>query len=457
MSERGSEGASGSMEKILQLLDDVASLLVPPFSDEGHVDRAADRLAQWIQVHTHVDAASLFLVNESSTLLRCVAAAGYKPEYKNKAYGIGEWALTHHVFKSKVTINAGKTELLRRRDDEKEKLPYTGRCEKSILTGKFLNVVAVPVLFEDNPVGVLKLENKRGTKEMDSFPEEDVLLAQLVAKMAAIIWQQRVYTRLWTQGQEARESSKTRDEYLERVCLVLRAALNTKCCAVFIKDDDGKQLQYAKGIGYMEGYESKVYSMPAPGAPATTLTAHIASTRLALHNTKSELEEQRAHDGLPFRGECDKFIGDKFRNILGVALVGSVSDFSNPNAECLGVLKLENRLPVGTDFSHYDLEICRAFVATQVVPKLRELRAAGPNVSPGLTKLTTELAERRVPRPDGKVDFDHSDFGALFKDVVEIQRAKKATRKDCLEFLGISKKDWYDLQHQLVAKAAQKS
>jgi hypothetical protein len=354
---------NGSMtEQLSSLLKELAYLIVPPFSDQGARATGADRLAAWIRVQAGVDAASLFMVNEERPHeIRYVSGVGYDPGYAGKAYGLGEWALTPHVFKTKQAINASAQELAQAGGTT----PFSRSCQRHIENNRFLNIVAVPVLFAGNPLGVLKLENKDGTTDRDRFPERDLGLAKLVAELLGIIWQQRIYTGVWTAGRAAAETASDQENYLNRIASILRNALNAECGSVFLPSSNREVLKYVGGIGYESQYEGHEYSLIGKDA---SFTRYVFEEGTALTNNREQLEEQSRNGGIPFSGRCAEFIpSGEFRNILAVNLLGPDS------SQSYGVLKLENRLPDGTEFSPYDLSLCKAFVAEQVLPTLRRL------------------------------------------------------------------------------------
>lgn len=426
-------------------MEEFGWLLVPPFSEFGR-----DHLLERIRKELNVDAASLFLTEEGApNQLKFASGVGYRTDYREKVYYLNQAALTPYVFSTKTGINLSAEELgpSRKKTPQGSPIPFTGRCKDYLDGGEFRNIVAVPVVFEKNPLGVLKLENKKGTKASDRFPPEDFALAKILAHMIAIACQQRIYTQLWTEGESVAATSQTLDEYLDRVADILRKALNAECCSVFVgADQDGKAgrnvLRYGGGVGYKPDYHDHTYTVPEEGEDATALTEYLAKERTAARGNEQELSTS----GLPYSGRCREYVtSGTFRNLLGIALVESLSSFGKRGAKCWGVLKLENRRPEGTDFGSYDLEACKAFVIKQIVPTIqrfeksptrRRSRVAGTEV------LVQELGPS-VPRGDNR-------WGERLGKVLTLQEKRPSLRdEDCAEYLGVGratycrrKRDW---------------
>ena len=83
-------------------IDELGSLLVPPFSEELQATALLDQIRQKLAV----DAAALFLTPEDDpNQLRFVSGVGYKNEYRDTKYFLKTPALTSHVFNTKRAIN----------------------------------------------------------------------------------------------------------------------------------------------------------------------------------------------------------------------------------------------------------------------------------------------------------------------------------------------------------------
>lgn len=417
-------------------MEEFGWLLVPPFSEFRR-----DHLFERIRRELHVDAASLYLTEEGApNQLKFASGVGYRTELREKVYYLNQAALTSYVFSTQTAINMSAEELdPQRRKGTREgvRIPFTGRCKDYIETGEFRNIVAVPVVFEKNPLGVLKLENKKGTKASERFPPEDFALAKILAHMIAIACQQRIYTQLWTEGESIAATSQTLDEYLDRVADILRKALNAECCSVFVEDHQSRVagngvLRYGGGIGYKADYAHHTYQLPAGAEPIIALTPYLANKRTAIRGSEKEL----LASGLPYSGRCREYIvSGTFRNLLGIALVESEASFGKQGAQCWGVLKLENRNPEGTDFGSYDLEVCKAFVIKQIVPTLKRLEK-----SPGLRRPRVAGSEVLVQELGPSVPRGDSRWDERLEKVLAVQERLAGIRdEDCAKYLGVGR------------------
>jgi hypothetical protein len=439
MQSNSADAASEPFSRIRGWITQLGWLLVPPFAEPTR-----DDLLDRVRTELNVEAAALFLTKEDDpNQLRFVSGVGYNPDYHNTVYFLNQPALTPHVFSTSKAINLSHIEL----DAEQEKrkrgedgVPYSGACAEYITTGRFLNIVAAPVVFEGNPLGVLKLENKKGTGPGDRFPGNDLAMAELLADMIAIVCQQRVYTRLWTEGEVAFENCSTVHEYLNRVSEILRKALNAECCSLFIREDSeegkGSRLKYGGGVGYKNEYTAHTYELPDGDQPAKSLTAHIAQRKICIRHREKVL----ASSGLPYTGACRRYIASgTFRNILGMPLS---ERFGEDNASYWGVLKLENRKPEGTDFGTYDEEVCKAFVTKQIVPALKKFEGLSKGRSQ-TRALGVEALEKRLGPPLKPRDVG---FGERFRQVLDFKKTEDISNNDVISYLKISRARFYRLK-----------
>ena len=438
MARAGIHHAEELIDKLSQRIDGYMGpfgwLLVPPFSDV-----LMDPLLDFIRKELKADAASLFLTEDGAPhQLKCASCVGYKQEYREKVYYLNQPALTSHVFSTKtaISMHARELEPLRQKGRNRSVVPFSGQCKDYIDTAEFRNIVAVPVVFEKNAIGVLKLENKKGKGDSEHFPPEDFALAKIVAHMIAIACQQRIYTQLWNEGEKIAASSETIDIYLNRVTDILRKALNAECCSIFVEDKQSRVsaasvLRYGGGVGYTEAYSDHTYSL-TDGEKQTALTSYIAQLRIKVCDNEKRLKES----GMPYSGKCRDFIrSGTFRNLLGIALVESESSFGKRHAPCWGVLKLENRNPEGTDFGNYDFEVCKAFVIKQIVPTLKRLERAPrrqKSSESGFEMLVRELGTS-VSRHDAGWD------DRLEKVLLAQQKRSGITNDDCAMYLKLSR------------------
>ena len=429
-------------------IEALAGALVPPFLDFRELK---DVLLGSVKTELQVDAASLFLINEDfPNQLECVAGIGYRSHYEDHVYTTDESALTPYVFRTKQLRNMSAAMIdkeLAKIEKGQDGIPCSRRCKDYIETAQFLNVLAAPVVFGNDPLGVLKLENKEGTTRKKQFPKEDEGVAQLLAQLIGILHQQRLYTELWTKAKEASKNCRDIKEYLNRMAYIVARAVNAECCCIFLQESDqstgAERLKYTGGVGYVVEYENKVYPLPRSNEDAASTTAHIAKHRITgLRRT----EKQLATGKLPYERDCRQFFASgKFSNVLGMALLESKDSVGKANSHCWGVLRVDNKRPDGTEFGPRDAAVCKAFATELIVPYLKRDQENGsrkPERGAGLAILKRQFGE--VPA------MDRPGWEQRVKDVLQFSASRKEiTTKDCWEYLGFSSRAAY-YRHDLV-------
>jgi hypothetical protein len=428
--------------KIIGWFTEFGPMLVPPQPEPQD-----DRLMSRIREELEVEAAALFLTPDNDpTQLRFVAGTGYKKAYENVFYFLNQRALTSYVFSKKEALNLCVEEL-KKKDC---KYPFRGMCKEHIATGKFRNIVAVPIVFEENiRFGVLKLENKKGTSESERFPAKDFEIVRVLATMLGVVLQARVSTRLWTEGELLAKRCASRAEYLPKVTELLTRVLNAECASVFMYDDEpteGGILRYQGGVGYTQLYSEHEYPVPKGGGDAESLTAHVASKRTCVRATEELLTEgTEGATGVPYTGACRKHIGSgTFRNVLAIPLVKSF-DVTQQKSLCLGTLKIENRKPEGTDFGVHDEAVCKAFVTKQIVPTLLGF------IAPQLRR-----ADFLVESLGASQELSGEEARERFSKVMEIRSTSKGiTDKECMEYLQMKRATYYRWKREAVSQEKQ--
>ncbi len=442
-------------EKVREWIDELGWLLVPPFSE-----LTGDFLMDRIRKKLCVDAVALFLTpDDDPNQLRFSFGVGYKNEYRNTVYFLNQPALTSYVFSTKKPLNMSANDLVKeqeKRANGHEGIPFTGKCKDYIDTGKFKNILAVPVVFEKSRLGVLKLENKEGTTESDNFSPEDDAIVQILASMVAIVRQQRIYSNLWAQGELAAETCRSQDDYIKRVAEILSRTLSAECCSLFIKEKDPVTdklvLMCYGGVGYKSNYSEHRYLLPGENQKAESLTAYIAQEHTIIRATEKQLSQLSA-GRVPYTGACRQYIASgTFRNILGIALVESEASFGNSNAPCWGVLKVENKKPEEEEmeFGVYDEAVCKAFVIKQIVPtlsKFKKSRRGRRAKRKGLNILIKELGP--------SVSLEGNQLMERFKEVLHLKsQNKEITDKDCISYLQMTRTSFYRKKKDLVANSS---
>lgn len=425
-------------------LEQLACLLVPPFHAEN-----LSKLCEMVRSELDVEAVSLFLTSETdANQLKMRAGTGYLKGYENETYFLNSAALTSHVFLKKEPRNLSRNEIEKQNEiyrksktetpDNPDIIPPTrNKLGKFLKSGKLNNIILVPVKFEANRLGVLKIENKKNFDENQNFPEQDYELAKLLAETIAIIVQQRIYTSLTTKIELASEGCQDIGTYSNRVVSILQRALNAECCSLWLFDrpitKEGGILRYIAGIGYKSEYEDHTYPVDEVEDKIESLTAQLARKRSSIRADEKKLSELTHEKGIKYSGACRSYIlSGTFRNILGIALVEN-DGYGEPLARCWGVVKVENRRPEDTEFGNYDEQLCKKFVTDSIVPSIEQLHKIN-SIKLGVAILEAKLG----PLPEFNSVSDRRQF---MQEVIAIkeQSQNEIAESDCYEYLQISK------------------
>ena len=419
------------LETIIQGVTQLASRLMPPFGGiETH------QILTFLQERLQAEAAAIFFVSEDDpNELRFVDGVGYEDHYREAHYFLKGRSLTSWVYSHREPVSKSRRELETMKKEGK--IHFSGRCQFYLATGRFTNIISVPILLGGTCVGVLKVENKAGLGENDTFPDQDLGVARVLASVIAVAYQQERYLKLWEQCEKAQSRHRVVGPYLQEVASHLSKFLNAESASVFLKhvDEDGNDvLRYAAGTGYKDAYQKWVYKLDG-----TSLTAFVAEAEMPLCKTEEELEqhsEARDGGGIPYRGACRSFIqSGSFRGLIVVPLLHG--------PDCLGVLKVENKRPDNARFDEYDLRLCEALARVQIIPMLvklrRQQRDGSPRDTAGYKHLKRVFGESRRLRKDAL-------RSQAKKVAVEMRKENSAVKADdCAAYLQISRPHFYRL------------
>jgi transcriptional regulator with GAF, ATPase, and Fis domain len=399
-------------------MDDLGKWLVPP-----HFQAPGNEFAKAVQRVTKASAVSFFLVSpEDPNRLEFAGGVGYTDEYRQVRYLIDdEEALTAYVAREGKPVHYSRRELAK----HKNRVPFSGRCDRFLLDKKgLLNIVAVPLMFEGNCLGVLKLEN---VTQQDVRPhDDDFEFAQVLASIVALAYQQRLYSALWEEVERAGSESKTRDDYLKRIVRILAFRLSAECASVFLKmQSNGRTvLRYAAGVGYDEEKVVKEYDYEDPNA----LTVYVARSKVPLRANREELERLKRINRIPFSNRCEESIlSRRFQNILAFPLQRQIGD------EVLGVLKVENKAKA--DPGKNDEDVVRAFVEREIAGTLLAFAARDTKrASTGV-----QLLRQQLGPPPSRPDRAFMDKLRSLHDDKRLQ----ITGDDCAEYLGCTRATYH--------------
>ena len=345
-----------------------------------------------------VDAASLFLADETHTKLVIQAAYGYQKPLvaKEATYKWGE-GVTGHIAKSNRPFLASSLTELRQRGGGSDRGTYDhlqGNNQPQSFYGLPLNVVG-----RDEAIGVLKLESLKPR----AFTEEDILLIQMMANVISTV----VYNAQLEQARlsqfsanlaelsRALAGSQNRQTLMENVVNTIGRVLGVDAASLFLADESNKLV-----IQAAYGYQEPLVARKVAYDWGQGVTGRIAQSKLAFG--ASSLEELRKQGGGSDRGTYDHFQGNKQpQSFYGLPL--NVTGRDKP----IGVLKLESLKPRA--FAEEDIRLIQmmANVISTVVynaqleqARLSEIiRALGPVTAPR-EKAARELLERFAASTD---------------------------------------------------------
>jgi hypothetical protein len=365
------------VDRVAHCMTYLHTLLLPPF---GRLP--VQEFASTIQEETGADAVSIFLVSrEDPNRLDYAGGVGYKQQCP--FYLVNGKFLTSTVHLRRLAINASRNGLDAGNYGDDIPRP-SGRCERFIATARFNNIVAVPIVFGDEEsYGVLKLENKKDSAGTvftadQEFPPEDFALAKILALIIAVAYHQRRYAELWSEGEKHRRDSRSPDSYLDKVSGLLVQSLHAEAACVFLKI--GKDLEYTGGFGYTTQFTQ----CKAVSSQRNSFISYVAQLQIPITITTQELK--RSH----FNDVDSKWLKEGGpRNILGIPLMDK--------AEYLGVLRIENKLPIPVEFDNHDEDVCKAFADEQIIPALREFAQKGKIGVPVATEGYDLLCKRYEP------------------------------------------------------------
>lgn len=345
-------------------------LATPPIMHDLQLrDRAWRLLLQEMINRLHVlipeePAVSVFLVSDDGQRLDCVAGTGYKPEskYESTTYAtLYKSFTTTHVFHTHAAkpegLNMSRSELdesmQRYEKGEPEGIPFTGKCD-DILRAKLTRLIATPVALPSSKCfGVLKIEGWTGRPET-RFLDADFGLARVFASNIAAACQLRLYWQLSDSSRRAIQDTRTLSSFAHRIAEVLAEGLNAECSTIFLvqKGSDPTNPEFRTEAAF--GYAA---SADFPNERKEFL--RFVTSRQTARIFANESEVHGFSDGWH---RC--YPGGKFRNALAVPLL-------DRNGICIGLLLLENKLPVGSSFDALDMDLCLA-LAEQIKPTLEK-------------------------------------------------------------------------------------
>jgi GAF domain-containing protein len=394
-------------------------LLLPfqPVNAQFH----AQEFVEQIKVATLAEGVSIFLLSDQDrNRLDLAAQVGYHEDYKDVHYFLNEPSLTSHVFTTRAYVTGSANEL---RDNADVRV--SGRCANFLLSSEWRNTVAIPILFGNTPLGVLKIENKSGTTPADAFPEADLVLARILAQVIGVSCRQSHYSDLWNAAEQAQQQSRSMKTYADRVVDMVVRCIGSEAAAIYLRDPAQQSvLQYVAGKGHEHAYTMRQHNLLRDNSFVT----HVANNWVSIRATADVL--QRRNIPSP-AAESALESGENFRNVIAFALLG--------DRGCFGVLEIVNKLPSNADeFDQLDVTVCKELIKQQIVPSM--LRLVGTGVAAdGVALLSRELS--------ADPEFRSADQRTKAQMVQAVQQKQGTSIRvdDCVSFLNISRAYYYKL------------
>ncbi len=165
--------------------------------DLQNINELFKKVVELTYYQLNSEESALFLqdTNEPSFIVKvALKASSTEIEHQllkeEKSYTIGE-SLTGSVFKNRQSIITFNME-----EDDRVKRESVARYRKIIPSGRILHYIGVPLVVEDEVLGVLRVINRKGSKysldkknfqlSKNGFDEEDRILLEIIAREVAI-------------------------------------------------------------------------------------------------------------------------------------------------------------------------------------------------------------------------------------------------------------------------------
>lgn len=456
------ESETGRLLMTSELITALRALLPPYDQNDSRND-----FAKTIRSMFECDAMSYFLVSRAQSgstgagrmELQVFSYDGYKSTPKSYPLGSSSTFLTTYVFEvlrssfnqsaqyledhSQLHIEAHLAEY---KGKPPQVIPCSNRCAEYIATGRFTNILAVPIrTVEGRYAGILKFENREGCTREEPFPEADVRRAEDLARLVGLFVGPRDHGSLWVAW--ARQEPKNLQSFVE----VLARNAPAECASVFVRKEGVLQngirkdvLRNSGGVGYKrESYRDHEYEIPSPGKPPAHLTTWVAENG-PVRKTITELLDAKSRGILPFSNACEEYIGSTLRDLLAIPV--------ERDGQTVAVVKLENKLPPDTHFDAMDERLYSAFSDYVVTALL-------PSKKPSGSLAGEQYLEERVgPRPLRdlrKRDRPKYDALVLAAYHVHLEKPALVTITAIRHYLGdIAKNTWSSHLKDAQAKPA---
>ncbi len=314
------------------------------------------------------EACSIFLRKEDNpNVLICKAGTGYAEDIIGATYKIGE-GLTGTVA---LTGNFQKIDTKKELDEYKKQGLWKGKYDDKQWKGdkEFRNLLALPLIIENEIFGVIKVENKQETKS-NYFSDDDLSTFQIIATVIAL-----AIRNVISQKQKEQQTQAVRGvvseiageldlkKLLDKITNTVMENFHAEVISIFIKPDDNHDIIECVAAA---GYAKKLLSIPRlEGRPASYEIGYGFTGAIAKTGEEFNIRNKEQFNELTVRGIWKKEFnleqfgdaGDLCRNIMALPL--------RRRDDIFGVIKVENKIKeYGENFSEDDFDTFKTIANT---------------------------------------------------------------------------------------------
>ncbi len=321
--------------------------------DSFDLVKLLDRILEIVILNFNASACSLFLEKEDDKdEFVCVAGKGYANQIEGKLYNIREARFTSFVLRERKSFNIkSKEELIAFK--KVNNLNEKGKLDDIMWSGErdFENLVCVPLMIKDRPVGLIKVENKKNAKAFSDIEENTLKVTGHLITLS--ISHARFYQK-WRRSHQLEKIieiipdllSYEKEPLLKKIMTLTMEYFNAEVCFIFLrKEEDENYLYCAEGAGYAAEVKDKqevVYKLDSWDG----ITGTIADSKQTfIINSIDELKEWRKKGIAKSKADVHLKERGQFRNMIGAPLIA--------RNKVVGVIKVENK-KFNEKFSAYD-------------------------------------------------------------------------------------------------------
>jgi signal transduction protein with GAF and PtsI domain len=342
--------------KLHKRADDVMSSITGALEGQLDMQRLLDKVVATSMETLRAEVCSIFLIERDGDkdIVVMRAGSGFAKRVVNRAkYDMGE-GLTGHVALNRKNYNFRSRQQLEGLQENGKRI-WRGKHDKGQWESEkseFRNGVVLPLIIRDRCLGVIKVENKLPA-DGEPFSEDDELYLRTIANVVALaIENAKLHKRddeVMSSIVGALEGQLDMQRLLDKVVATSMETLGAEVCSIFLieREAEKETVVMRAGSGFAKRVVAKAKYDLGEG-----LTGHVAATMKSYNfRSRGELEGLEENGKRIWRGKHDRGQWEseksEFRN--GIVLPLAIRD------RCLGVIKVENKLPAdGEPFSEHD-------------------------------------------------------------------------------------------------------